>query len=77
MKTIAWGLYGLGVVVTLLAMLSSELGILPKTLLAASVFFIGAITASLLQIADRMSNAEHRRKTNDHSLDDSSLNSRR
>ncbi|WP_378144687.1 hypothetical protein ACFJGV_14475 [Cnuibacter sp. UC19_7] len=55
MKRLIWGLYGLGVLVSLVALMSGDLGVMPKTLIVASCLFLGALLAALLNIADRVS----------------------
>ncbi len=54
MKSAAWGLYGLGVLIALLAIFSGDLDLALKSAIAAIVFFVGALLVALLRIADRL-----------------------
>ncbi|QJU54637.1 hypothetical protein SCB71_16130 [Herbiconiux sp. KACC 21604] len=55
MAKMSWAAYGLGVVVVVvLVLMSSEVGVLLKSIVVAGTLFVGAVVAALNEIAQAL-----------------------
>ena len=51
MKKLSWAAYGLGVLIVVTVLMSSEVGALSKSLLVVGTLFVGALIAAIHELA--------------------------